>query len=287
MRMNFGEKFFDREKILAAAQWYFGKAKECGVNTIVDGTPVNLGRDVPLIKEVAERTGLNFIVSSGFYYQEEPWLQQRSEDEIYNLLIDECRNGIQGTGVLPGILKCAVDKKGVTELIGKLLKATARAAAESGLPVFCHTAPEVHSGDRALDILIEGGVEPHRIIAGHCGDTDDVDYLETLLKRGVYLGIDRFGMSDYWQPPYDGRGIRLLKELMNRGWEKQLLLSHDTAAFLGFGYEDEPGWENRERMMVFSRIHRIVIPALESEGISPQRLISMLTDNVRRLFESE
>ena len=72
MRMNFGEKFFSFDQVASMAEGQLGKAKALGVRTVVDGTPVNLGRDIRLIREVARRTGLNFIASTGFYYQEEP-----------------------------------------------------------------------------------------------------------------------------------------------------------------------------------------------------------------------
>ena len=86
MRMNFGARFFEFDQVAEIAAGQLGKAKALGVRTVVDGTPVNLGRDIRLIREVARRTGLNFIASTGFYYQEEPWLYFRDEEEIYDLL---------------------------------------------------------------------------------------------------------------------------------------------------------------------------------------------------------
>ncbi len=50
------------------------KAKAAGIDTIVDGTPINLGRDIRLIRQASERSGVRVIVSTGFYHQEDPWL---------------------------------------------------------------------------------------------------------------------------------------------------------------------------------------------------------------------
>ena len=72
MRMNFGGKFFDFDQVANMAAGQLSKAKALGVTTVVDGTPINLGRDIYLIRKVARLTGLNFIASTGFYYQEEP-----------------------------------------------------------------------------------------------------------------------------------------------------------------------------------------------------------------------
>ena len=73
--------------------------------------------DIRLIREVARRTGLNFIASTGFYYQEEPWLYFRDEEEIYDLLMGDCADGISGTGSKPGILKAGVGRGGLTPLL--------------------------------------------------------------------------------------------------------------------------------------------------------------------------
>jgi len=118
MRMNFGARFFDFDTVVETAAAMFTKMKrDCGVMTVVDGTPVNLGRDVRLIRAVAERTGLNFIVSSGFYYQEEPGLAFYPEEQLTGLLLGECLNGIDGTDILPGIMKAAVETGGVTTVV--------------------------------------------------------------------------------------------------------------------------------------------------------------------------
>lgn len=101
MRMNFGARFFEFDQVAEIAAGQLGKAKALGVRTVVDGTPVNLGRDIRLIREVARRTGLNFIASTGFYYQEEPWLYFRDKEEIYDLLMGDCADGISGTGSKP------------------------------------------------------------------------------------------------------------------------------------------------------------------------------------------
>lgn len=108
MRMNFGDKFFNFEQVARMAAGQLGKAKRLGVATVVDGTPINLGRDIHLIRETARRTGLNFIASTGFYYQEEPWLGMRDEEQIYDLLMSDCLEGISGTDSRAGILKAGV-----------------------------------------------------------------------------------------------------------------------------------------------------------------------------------
>ena len=77
MRMNFGDKFLQYDKLVEMAAGQLKKLKEYGVTTFVDGTAVNLGRDIHLLRDVSERSGVNVVASSGFYYQEEAGLGGR------------------------------------------------------------------------------------------------------------------------------------------------------------------------------------------------------------------
>ena len=52
MRMNFGARFFEFDQVAEIAAGQLGKAKALGVRTVVDGTPVNLGRDIRLIRRM-------------------------------------------------------------------------------------------------------------------------------------------------------------------------------------------------------------------------------------------
>ena len=67
MRMNFGDKFLQYDKLVEMASGQLKKLKEYGIDTFVDGTAVNLGRDIHLLRDVAEKSGVNIVASSGFY----------------------------------------------------------------------------------------------------------------------------------------------------------------------------------------------------------------------------
>ena len=232
MRMNFGGKFFDFDQVAAMAEGQLNKAKALGVRTVVDGTPINLGRDIHLIREVSRRTGLNFIASTGFYYQEEPWLGMRDEEQIYDLLMGDCVDGIAGTDSRPGILKAGVARAGLTPLLRKILHATGRVAKETGLPLFCHHDPAIKNGGEILDLLAGCGVPASKVILGHSGDSTDLEYLTAMLERGCWLGMDRFGFCDKdlaLEPRVD-----TIAALCKAGWGHRLLLSHDWAAYLAF-----------------------------------------------------
>ena len=285
MRMNFGPRFYEEDKVLEMAQGMLGKAAAMGVRTVVDGTPVNLGRDIHLIRETARRTGLNLIAATGCYYQEEPWLAFREEEQIYDLLMGDCTDGIQGTDSKPGILKAGVGRAGITPLLQKILHATGRVGARTGLPVFCHHDPSICNGGEILDLFASCGVSPNRVILGHSGDTTDLGYLTAMLERGCWLGMDRFGFCDRdlgLEPRVD-----TIAALCERGWGHRLLLSHDLAAYLAFwdSWETTKSSDYLNLEEDFTFIHRRVLPHLKERGLEPEVVGSLLTANPRAFFE--
>ena len=238
-----------------------------------------------LIREVADRTGINFIVSSGFYYQEEPWLMFRGEDEIYGLLLSECLNGVSDTGIMPGIMKCAVGDAGITPYIRKILTAVARVAAKTDLPIFCHHTVSGRNGGEILDIFEKQGIALNRVILGHSGDTDDLAYLETMLKRGCYLGMDRFGYCSMTLSLE--RRATAIAALCEKGYGNRMLLSHDLLAYGAFAgnWDSYKAIKPEEMSPDFTFIHKSALLALLAAGVTRAGFDSMMNDNPRRFFE--
>ena len=271
MRMNFGDRFYEHDKIIEMTKRCFAPLKELGVKTIVDGSAVNIGRDLTLIRDAAEATEMNIIASCGFYYQEEAWLQERDAEEIYALLYEDAAQC--------GIMKCAVERAGVTPMIGKLLHVIGRVGRDRGLPVFCHTASKAGMGLPAYEIL--GKYLPaNRIVLGHTGDATDRDYLLEAAKTGCYLGFDRFGYCDR------DNSVETLTDniffLCEKGYLDRIMLSHDAAVYLGF-WED---WkDSKNRVTDFTVVHKQAIPRLKTLGLTERDIETMLISNPRRFFE--
>lgn len=153
MRMAYGDHFYEHEVVADRVVQQFSRGRECGIRTVVDGTPLNMGRDVHLIREVAERTGLNFIVSSGFYYQEEAYLTYRSVEEVHELLTREFEEGIAGTDGGPGMMKAACSDAGITPSPGDGVSRDRQVAAEQQVPISAHHHVTAGNGDAILDVF--------------------------------------------------------------------------------------------------------------------------------------
>ena len=125
-----------------------------GCQTIVDPTVLGLGRDIRRVQRVASGTGLNLIVATGLYtYDEVPaYFEYRLPrhgglDPLAQLFISDITEGIAGTGIKAAFLKCAIDEPGLTHGVERVMRAVARAHAETGAPITVHTHPG--SGTRA------------------------------------------------------------------------------------------------------------------------------------------
>src|SRR5690606_35342616 len=199
---------------------------ERGVRTMCDPAAMFLGRDVRLMRRVAEATGLNVIAATGIYtYDHLPTpLATRDADAIADLYVHDIERGIQGTDARAAFIKCAADAPGVTENVEKLHRAAARASLRTGAPIMAHTRPAGGTGLRQLEIFAEEGVDLGRVQLAHTGDTTDLDYIERVLDQGAYIGMDRFGLELYL--PFDQR-IDTVAALLERGYAERMMLSSD------------------------------------------------------------
>ena len=275
---------FDREARLNQAVAALKEAKAHGVATIVDLTVLGLGRDVAFVREIARGAGINVIVATGLYtYNELPhYFVTRSIDHMADLFVRDIEQGIQGTNVRAGILKCATDEPGVTPGVEKVLRAVARAHRRTGVPISTHTHAATQRGLEQQRIFAEEGVDLRRVVIGHCGDSEDVDYLEKLIKAGSTIGMDRFGIDSIL--PTEKR-VATIARLCERGHAGSMVLAHDASCYIDW-FEEAlvkaavPRWH-------FLHISDDVVPALRQAGVSEAQLRQMTIDNPRRIFEAQ
>ncbi len=282
MRQAFAD-WVDLEAVKEYAVEELVRAKQLGVTTVVDLTPINLGRDIHFIREVAERAEIQVIVATGFYWPEEAWFGGWDPDQLVEWTIRDIQDGIQGTDVKAGVIKCATDHGGVTPINRKLLQMSARLHRATGVPISTHTEVKVRAGLAQQDVFEEEGVDLSRVVIGHCGDSTDFEYLEAILSRGSFIGMDRFGV-DMILPTEDR--VSVIAELCRRGYGGQLVLSHDACCHMDFFpemkllREHAPQWN-------FRHVPDVVVPALRDAGVAEEQIQAMTVENPRRVFERQ
>ncbi len=255
-----------------------------GVRSVVDLTPINIGRDIHVIRECAARAEINVIAATGLYYTEEPWLEAWPPEKLVEWLIRDLTDGIQGTDIKAGIIKCATHHAGVTPVNRNLLLAAAQLHRATGVPISTHTDVNNRSGLGQQDVFEEAGVDLRRVVIGHCGDSEDLDYLGAILERGSFIGMDRFGLDMVL--PTEQR-VHVIAELCRAGHAGQMVLSHDACCHIDFFPNTRaelaglvPNWH-------FRHVPCDVVPALRKNGVSEEQIRQMTVENPRRIFEQQ
>jgi phosphotriesterase-related protein len=288
---NYPEDWGSEDQRVADAVVRLNELKARGVDSIVDLTVIGLGRYIPRIQEIARQTAINIVVATGIYsYHDAPlYFHFRGPGTVLDgpelmteMFVRDITQGIADTGVKAGILKCATDEPGVTKDVERILRATAQAHRQTGVPISTHT----HAGKRVgLDqqrIFREEGVDLSRVIIGHSGDTTDLKYLEELVGNGSTIGMDRFGIDTIL--PFEER-VKTVAEMCRRGHAGKMVLSHDAACYNHWLPERPlpmmlPRWH-------YLHIHNDVIPALKQQGVSDEQLHTMLVVNPKKIFERQ
>jgi phosphotriesterase-related protein len=276
---------YDEGAELDAALQAVEAAKAHGVQTIVEPTAMFGGRDVRFMKRVAEQTGVRIVACTGIYsYDYLPhYFENRDADVMAEHFVSDLQEGIQGTDIRAAFLKCAADAPGITERVEKIHRAVARASVQTGAPIMAHSMPAAGTGPRQVEIFAEEGVDPSRVQVAHCGDTDDVAYIEALIDRGVYVGLDRYGLEMFL--PIDKRNATAA-ELLRRGHAERLMISQDYCATIDwFPPEAEQVFESQGAIRNWSMtlVFEEVVPALRERGVMDDTAFNTIfAENPRR-----
>jgi phosphotriesterase-related protein len=202
------------------------------------------------------------------------------EEPLDELMRADLRDGIEGSGVKPGILKCAIDAAGLTDHVERVVRSVCRIHKETGTPICIHTSAPHERGRDALRILGEEELDPKRVMLAHCGDSADLGYLEELAASGALLGMDRFGLDILL--PFDER-VGTVAAMCERGHADKMILSQDACCFTdwfapGVREQMAPNWH-------YLHVVQDVIPALRQRGVSDAGIDQMMRENGRVFFE--
>jgi phosphotriesterase-related protein len=276
---------YDEQAELDAALSAVEDAKARGVQTIVDPTAMFGGRDVRFMANVAEQAGVRVVACTGIYsYDYLPhYFENRDVDVMAEHFVADLQSGVQGTDIKAAFLKCAADAAGVTEHVEKIHRAVARASVQTGAPIMAHSMPAVATGPRQVEIFEQEGVDLSRVQIAHCGDTDDLGYIEALIERGVYVGLDRYGLEMFL--PIDKRNATTA-ELLRRGHIERLMVSQDYCATIDwFPEEARPAFESQGAIRNWSMtlVFDEVVPTLREQGVlDEQAFNTIFVENPRR-----
>lgn len=273
----FGERFLERviEGVTAARQG--------GVNTIIDATTFDLGRDVNTLAEVSRKTGVNIIACTGWWMNLPQYLTEASADLYADLFVREIQEGIAGTGIKAGILKSAADFGGLTATGEIMLRAVAHAHLRTQVPIMLHSYAPEQVAKRQLAILKEEGVNLKRVAVDHVNDSQDLEYLTWLLEQGCYLGMDRYpglNLSSHAR-------TETMKKLIDAGWADRLLPSHDCGLVTALTFYPPDVKESIEKGNPYGYLYlkKVVFAQLKEMGVAKTVMDALCVNGPRNFFE--
>lgn len=275
-------EMFDREHELERAVTRLAAAREAGVRTVVDLTPIDLGRDATLIAEASRRSGMQIIVATGIYYTEHPFhFLMREDREMEDLFVRDISESISTTGIRAGVIKCATEPM-MHAMNERVLRNAARAARRTGVPICTHTYPANRTGLDQQRVFKEEGLDLARTVIGHSDDSDDIGYLEQIIQNGSYCGMDRIGIQ---RPRTSEQRADMVAALVQKGYASRITLSHDSCC--NFHWAPEGLIDERAPTWRLTHIALDVIPMLKERGVSDADIHQMTVLNPRRIFGGE
>ena len=261
------------------------EAKAAGIDTFVDATTFDLGRDPELLRTVSRRSGVQIVNVTGWWLDVPRFIRNVSPNQMAREFVRDITEGFRGTDIKAGVLKCAADFAGVTPELEIMNRAVARAHLETGVPVMVHSYPTGQVARRQIAIFQEEGVDLERVKIDHSNDTTDTEYLKWILDQGCFLGLDRY--PGYLVSPH--MRTVTMKSLIDDGYADRLCPAHDCIC-LHILNERADGTMPEEHALAvrnpdgYLYMHRHVIPELKAMGVGDDVIETLFVRNPQRFF---
>jgi predicted metal-dependent phosphotriesterase family hydrolase len=265
---------YDPDEVCNVVLPLLKKAREFGCQTLVECTPPYMARDPELVKRLSAATGLHILMSTGYsamlgnrYLP--PHVFSESADQLSQRLVEEWNEGMDNTGIKPGIIKTTFDFGSLPDLHKKIVRAAGRAHLQTGLTIASHTMGAVSAFEQ-MDILKEEGVDPTAFIWVHTQVEKDTNTHIKAAKSGAWVSFDvlsRDKVEDY---------VALIANMKSANLLDHVLLSHDSLYWVG-----KPGGGDR---LTYTRLFEELLPALRESGFTEDETEQMLITNPKNAF---
>ena len=260
--------------------------KLAGGKTIIDATNVDQGRDPLAIKRISLATGLNIIMGSGYYVksgQDLTLMDKRNEEDIAEELVRDVLAGAGQTGIHSGLIGEIGCSWPLEDAERKVLRAAGMAQKETGAPLHIHPGRNEDAPFGIIEVLKEVGTDLTHTCIDHIDRTlFGPKNRYKLADLGCFLEFDLWGLEGYYPEwlvavdlPNDAQRIAIIKDLIARGYDKQILLAHDIdqrcryMAYGGHGY---------------THILNNAVPAMRRREMAEEQINDLLIGNPKRFL---
>jgi phosphotriesterase-related protein len=254
-----------------------------GVHTIVDATPFDLGRDVTLLAEVSQRSGVHIIAATGHWLLPTPLMLNRTVTELAEQYLADLTTGADGTTIRCGVIKVASEDE-ITPFEARVIEAAAIAHRETKAPIITHAKAARRIGVGQMDLFDKLGVDPSRVVIGHADDTYDLGYLTGIADRGYLIGMDRIpngALVEYGGQTVQGR-MEMIRRLADLGYGDRIVVAHDDPIWAGVLSTEDQARHVASNPHGVSFIARVVLPALRKLGVTEETIRQITVSNPAR-----
>jgi predicted metal-dependent phosphotriesterase family hydrolase len=266
---------YNSEEVYKVALPFLMDAKKHGCNTFVDCTPIYLGRDVKLLHRLSEASGLNIICPTGYYgaRQEKifpPHVYTETAEQLAARWISEWKDGIDGTTIRPGFIKCGVDNAPLSEAQRKVIEAAALTHLATGLTIGIHTG-NGEAAKEEFSILNAKGVSPSAFIWIHAQNEEETQFHLDIVQRGSWISFDGVNKQSVQ------KHLELLKTMKQSGYLNSVLVSQDAGWY-------HVGEVNGGTYNDYNFIFTDFIPAMRSHGFTQKEIDQIFISNPAKAF---
>jgi predicted metal-dependent phosphotriesterase family hydrolase len=263
---------YSRDEVSRIVTPHLRRRRQAGCRTLVECTPAYIGRDPLLLRQLSKAAGIQILTNTGYYgAANQKYLPSHAFTEDANQMAkrwtDECRHGIENTGIKPAFIKIGVNAGPLSKIDSKLVRAAARAHRATGLTIASHTG----NGRAALDqlaILKDEGVSPAALIWVHAQNEKDSGIHFDAARQGAWVEYDGIRASSL------ERDISYVREFFNQRLSHRLLLSQDAGWY-------HVGELNGGSFQSYEYLVTVFVKELLSRGTTQEQVRTLLIENPR------
>lgn len=298
-RTNYHEHAFQVSPLLpgdelddeAKSTTEFVLLNDSGFDAVVDATPFGLGRQPKALARIAQKTGLEIVMTTGLHrrehYHSDSPVFEVSATALAELFVADLTKGVRahdslaagepvastphGLPIRAGILKAGIGYWSIDPFSHKVIDAVTMAHGATGAPVMVHLEVGT-AAHEVLSLLERGGVSPNRVVLAHVDRNPDPGLHADLAARGAFLGYDGAARHRNWP---DSMLISCLRQTIERGGGSRIVLGGDVARASRYeSYGGMPG---------LAYVGRRFVPRV-ADAIGKDALCAVLVDNPRSLL---
>jgi len=277
-------QLLDEQEAIAEVLLY----KQAGGSTVVELSTRGLGRDPRALARIAQATGLNIIMGSGYHAAptQPTDIAFRSEEEITEEIVRDITVGVGDTGIRAGIIGEIGGSWPLLDVERKVMRASARAQQITGAPLNIHPGRKEECLFEIVKVLDSAGADLSRVIMSHV-DARLGSHNERcqLAKTGCVIEYDLWGWeghfplyftADLLNLPNDTQRVYDILQLINDGYLNQILISHDICTksrcvcYGGWGY---------------AHISNYVVPMMLKRDMTSEQINTIMVENPKRLLQ--